>query len=246
MNYDAEFCQQIRISEAEKRECLELIIEILYLATSARNYGLLSLGKKAEEHSSFLMRKGLQLALDGVKGKTARTILELYIFTADYTGKDLLERCIILEGVIGILEGMHPKLLKELLLAFLGESGCAMYQDEYEPLEKQRLEKYLNKVEDQPAASKSAAELGELISPLHDSVIKRFLQVITIDDLAKVIVELDGGLQIRLFNNLPERGALMLLDVVEQLNSVQPIEIQEARDKVAAILAELKDQEWAH
>ena len=127
MNYDAEFCQQIRVSEDAKRQCLALVSEILFLATKARNYGLLSLGKEAEESASFLLRKGLQLALDGVKSHTARTILELYIFTGDYTGKDLLERCIILEGVMGVLEGMHPKLLKELLLSFLGESGHTMY-----------------------------------------------------------------------------------------------------------------------
>jgi hypothetical protein len=245
MNYDAEFCRQIRISEDEKRECLALISEILYLATSARNYGLLSLGKEAEEHSSFLMRKGLQLALDGVKSNTARTILELCILTADYTGKDLLERCIILEGIIGILEGMHPKLLRELLLAFLGESGYAIFESEYEPLEKERLTTYLKKVEKQPAASKSAAELGELIEPLHKTVIKRFLQVINTEELAKVMVELDGGVQIKLFDNLPERGTFLLLDAIEQLNSVSPPELQEAQDKVVAIISDLKDQELA-
>jgi hypothetical protein len=246
MNYNAEFCREIRVGEKEKRACLKRVSELLSLATSARHYGLLSLGKEAEEHNSFLMRKGLQLALDGVKSQTARTILELYIFTADYSGKDLLERCIILEGVIGILEGMHPKLLKELLLSFLGESGYAIYQDEYEPLEKQRLETYLIKVEDQPAASRSAVDLCDMIEPLHDSTIQRFLQVINIDDLAKVIVQLDGGSQIRLFNNLPERGAFLLLDTIEQLNSVQPIEVQEAQEKVADILAELVNQEWTH
>jgi flagellar motor component MotA len=87
MNYDAEFCQQIRVSEDTKRQCLALVSQILLLATKARNYGLLSLGKEAEESDSFLLRKGLQLALDGVKSQTARTILELYIFTGDYTGE---------------------------------------------------------------------------------------------------------------------------------------------------------------
>ncbi len=246
MNYDAEFCQQIRVSEDEKRECLSLIREILHLATSARNYGLLSFGKEAEENSSFLLRKGLQLALDGVKSQTARTILELYIFTANYTGKDLLERCIILEGVIGILDGMHPKLLKELLVSFLGESGHDIYKDEYEPLEKEKLDIYLNKVKDQAAASTSATELCDLIKPLKDTVVKRFLQVINIDDLAKVIVRLDGGIQTRLFESLPERGAFLLLDAIEQLNTVQPHEIEEAQEKVVAIIDELKDQDWAH
>ena len=246
MNYDAAFCRQIRVSEDEKRECLSLISEILYLATSARNYGLLSLGKEAEENSSFLLRKGFQLALDGVNSQTARTILELYIFTADYTGKDLLERCIILEGVIGILDGLHPKLLKELLVSFLGESGHSIYKDEFEPLEKEKLDVYLNKVKDQAAASESATELCDLIKPLKDTVIKRFLQVINIDDLAKVIVRLDGGIQTRLFENLPERGAFLLLDAIEHLNTVQPHEIEEAQDKVFAIIDELNGQDWAH
>ena len=134
MNYDAQFCQQIRVSEGDKRQCLALISKILLLANNARNYGLLSLGKEAEESTSFLLGKGLQLALDGVKPHTARMILELYIFTGDYTGKDLLERCIILEGVMGILEGMHPKLLKELLLSFLGESGHSMYKEGFEAI----------------------------------------------------------------------------------------------------------------
>lgn len=244
MKYDAEFCQQIRVSDEEKRACLDLISEILYLATDARNYGLLSLGKDAEESSSFLLRKGLELALDGVKSHTARTILELYIFTADYTGKDLLERCIILEGVIGILEGMHPKLLKELLVSFLGETGYAIYKNEFEIAEIEKLETYLKDVENKPAATESAAELSKLFEPLEDTAVKQFLQIISIDDLAKVITDLDGDIQIKLFSNLPKRGAFLMLDAVEHLNSLQAHEIEEAQEKVVAIIAELQDQAY--
>ena len=73
MRYDSEFCQKIRVSKEEQRDCLALISAILYRATSVRNYGLLSLGREAEEHPSFLLRKGLRLALDGVKSQTVRT-----------------------------------------------------------------------------------------------------------------------------------------------------------------------------
>ena len=172
------------------------------------------------------------------------TILELCIVNADYTGKDLLKRCIILEGVIGIIEGMHPKLLKELLLCFLGESGHAIYEKEYEPREKAKLQTYIKDIDNKPAASSSAAELIELLQLLRDTVIKRFLQVINLDDLAKVISDLDGDLQIKLFNHLPERGAFLLLDAIEQLNSIKPQEIHEAHDKVITVIAELKDQNW--
>ena len=242
MNYDNEFCQQIRVSEDAKRQCLDLISEILFLATNARNYGMLSLGKEAEENASFLLRKGLQLALDGVKSHTARTILELYIGTGNYTGKDLLQCCIILEGVMGILEGMHPKLLKELLLSFLGESGHNMYKEEFEAREKEKLDLYLQKIEEKPAASSSSAKLGNVIARLNGQVIKQFLQIINIDDLAKAIKEMDGKVQIKLFNHLPERSASLLLESMEQTDSIDPQEILAAQNKVVAAISELKNQ----
>ena len=242
MNYDAEFGQQIRVSEDAKRQCLGLVSEILFLATKARNFGLLSLGKEAEESASFLLRKGLQLAMDGVKSQTARTILELYIFTEDYTGKDLLERCLILEGVMGILEGMHPKLLREILLSFLGESGHNLYKEEFETREKEKLESYLKKIEEQPAASSSSAKLGNVIANLNGKAIKQFLQVINIDDLARAIKDMDGKVQIKVFNHLPKRGASLLLESVEKMDSIEPHETLQAQNKVVAIISEMRDQ----
>jgi len=235
MNYDAEFCRQIRVSEDVKRQCLGLVSEILQLATKARNYGLLSLGKEAEESPSFLLRKGLQLALDGVKSNTARLVLELYILTGDYTGKDLLERCIILEGV-------HPKLLKEVLLAFLGESEHVMLKEEFEARERQKLESHLKKIIKKPAASDSSAKLGKIIAGLNHKKLKGFLQTINIEDLAKAIKNMEGKVQIKLFNHLPERSSASLLEALERVDTIEHHEIREAQHKVVAILTELKDQ----
>lgn len=242
MNYDAEFCQQIRVSEAEKRQCFALISEILALATKGRNFGLLSLGQEAEESPLFLLRKGLQLALDGVKSPTARTILELYILTGNYTGKQLLERCIILEGVLGILDGMHPKLLKELLLSFLGETGHTIFKEEFETGEQEKLLSYLKEIEKKPAATNSSAKLGNIIAKLNEKAIKRFLQIIHIDDLAKTVKDMDGKAQITIFNHLPDRGASMLFEAIEQMDSIAHHEIVEAQNKFVAIMSELKDQ----
>ena len=242
MDYDAEFCQQIRVSDDEKRQCLTLISEILSLATKGRNFGLLSLGKEAEESSSFLLRKGLQLALDGVKSHPARTILELCIFTGDYTGKELLERCIILEGVMGILDGMHPKLLKELLLSFLGEAGHTIFKEEFETKEKEKLLSYLERIEKKPAATNSCAKLGKRIAGLDKKAMKRFLQIINMDDLAKTVKDMDGKVQIKVFNYLTQRGALLLLEAIEQMDSIEHHEILESQNKVVAIMSELKDQ----
>ena len=241
MEYDAEFCQQIRVNDDEKRQCLTLIAEILSLANKGRNFGLLSLGKEAEESSSFLLRKGLELALDGVKSHTARMIMELYIRTGDYTGIELLQRCIILEGVIGILDGMHPKLLKEILLSFLGEAGHSIFRKEFEAKEKEKLLAYLKKIEKIPAAGNSSAKLGKYIARLDKKTMKRFLQIINMDDLAKTIKDMEGKVQIKVFKHLKERSGLLLLEAIEQMGSVEHEEIVESQNKVIAIMSEIND-----
>ena len=48
--------------------------------------------------------------------------------------------------------------------------------------------------------------------------------------------------EIKIFNHLPERGAAMLFEAIEQLNSVAPQEIVEAQNKFVAIITELRDQ----
>ena len=53
---------------------------------------------------------------------------------------------------------------------------------------------------------------------------------------------MDGKVQIKLFNMLPERGASLLLESVEQMDSIGPGEILEAQNKVVAIISELKEQ----
>ena len=143
---------------------------------------------------------------------------------------------------MGILEGAHPKLLREILLSFLGESGHGLYKEEYEARERAKLESYLQKIEEQPAASDSSAKLGNVIASLNGQAIKQFLQVINIDDLAKAIKNMAGKVQIKVFEHLPERGASLLLESVEQMDSVDPNEARQAQNKVVAIISELKQQ----
>ena len=107
---------------------------------------------------------------------------------------------------------------------------------------KDQVESYLKKIEEQPAASSSSAKLGNVIARLNGKVIKQFLPTINIEDLAKAIKDMEGKVQIKLFNLLPERGASLLLESVEQMDSIGPGEILEAQNKVVAIISELRDQ----
>ena len=127
MEYDLEFAQKIKCSEDEKRECLKLVSHLVALAKKARAYGMLSLAKDAEETSSFLLRKGIQLATDGAKPRVVRSVMEFYIVSGNYSGKDLLERCIIHPGTAPAgCQGLWLRFILRILLkmrehAILGE-----------------------------------------------------------------------------------------------------------------------------
>jgi len=239
MEYNWQFSQKSRCSDEEKRECLLLVSELITLSKVARRNGLLSLVPYAEKSRSFLLRKGLQLVVDGVNPQVTREVLESYILSGDYSGKDLLERCLILEGVAAVQRGLHPKVAKEFLLSFLGEESYAIFEEFFEDSDKDTLETYLQKIEDVPASSSLGAQLDQIILKLNNDQIEKFLMEINTGDLAKAIKGLGGQSQIRLFNNLSDKAANALKEVLDDLDSVGESEMQESQETALAILSDL-------
>ncbi len=239
MEYDWQFGRKIKCSDAEKQECLHLVSELVELSKQARRNGLLSLVPGAEKSASFLLRKGLQLVVDGTNPQITREVMESYILAGDYNGKELLERCIILEGVAAIQKGLHPKIAKELLLSFLGEDSYALFEEKFEGRNKDTLEIYLRNLEASGAAPAGKSRLENILLKLSNAEIEKFLMEINTGDLAKAIKGLGGQAQIRLFNNLSQKAAIALKDVLDDLGSLAKSEIKEAHDIALDILSEL-------
>jgi hypothetical protein len=238
MEYDWRFSQKSKCSNQEKRECLSLVSELISLSKVARRNGLLSLVPYAEENASFLLRKGLQLVVDGVNPQVTREVLESYILSGDYSGKELLERCIVLEGVAAIQKGLHPKVAKEFLLSFLGEESHTIFEKEFDDRNRNTLEMYLQKLEDTTADKESG--LDKIILKLNNDEIEKFLMEINTGDLAKALKSLGGKAQIRLFNNLSQKAASALVDVLDDLESLEVSEMKDARDIALDILSDLE------
>jgi flagellar motor switch protein FliG len=238
MEYDWRFSQKSKCSDEEKRECLKLVSELIALSKVARRNGLLSLVTDAEKNSSFLLRKGLQLVVDGVNPQVTREVLESYILSGDYNGKELLKR-FILEGVAAIQKGFHPKVTKEFLLSFLGEESYAIFEEEFEDQNKDTIEMYLQKLEDSGASPTTESRLDAIILKLNNDEIEKFLMEINTGDLAKTIKSLGGQAQIRLFNNLSQNAAKAIKDVLDDLDSLEESEMKEAQDIALDILSDL-------
>jgi hypothetical protein len=240
MQYDWDFGQKSKSSDAEKRQCMNLVHDLINLSIIARRDGLLSLIQVAEETHSFLLKKGLQLVVDGVAPKLVRDVMESYIISGNYEGKELLERCLILEGVGAIQQGLHPKVTKELLLSFLGENSCEIYQKEFESERKDSLESYLKSIEDKTPSSSHGPELDQFILKLSNDAIEKFLMEINTGDLAKSLKGMGGRAQIRIFNKLSEKAAQALRDSIEDLHSLTASELAAAQQMALEIISDLQ------
>jgi len=243
MDYGWVFSRKIRCSIEDKRQCLGLVGELVTLAKKARNLGLMSLVDYMEQCPNYFLKKGLQLIVDGEKPQAVREILELYILAGGYRGKELLERCVILEGLMGIQNGLSPKRLPELLLSFFGEEGAQLYAAEFTDSSPGDMESFLRGLEGANPAPDRPDGLNATMGRLNDADIQHCLREIGTMDLAKAFKGFSPNIQLRVFNNLPQRGATFLREVIEHMEAVAPSDAAEAQERIAAILSDLKARE---
>jgi hypothetical protein len=242
MQYDWEFARRIRCTSSEKAKCLPLVLELVKLAKKARSYGLLSLLDEAESETHVLLRKGLQLIVDGEKPSIVNEILTIAILAGDRRGRELLEECLIQEGLSGIQEGHNPKTIKETLLAFLGEENARIYEVQYEASPLADMEAFLHEMEMAKSSTPESSELDQTLKDLDDEAIQLCLREITTVDLARALQGLSAAIHRRVFEVLPKRGASTLKDVMEQSGEAAPMEIAEAHAKIRSILSDLNDR----
>jgi hypothetical protein len=242
MKHDWEFGERIQCREAEKNECMTLVAEIVSMANKAKRNGLLSLVHEAEETSHFLLRKGLQLVLEGVNPEIVKKTLQNYILAGRYQGKALLERCLIIEGVTAIQHGINPTVIKELLLSLFGEDASANYELEYGDTRGNRLNAFFKKIEKDRATTPLGSKLGHTILQLDDQSIQKCLKEISTVDLARALKGIEGEAQIKVFKNLPKRSAAILQETVEHLDLMRESEMNDAQEKVLLIISDLEAQ----
>lgn len=124
MDLDFDYvAERLQCSYEDKVKCLDTLKYIIYLANTARREGILALEKEMYTQNNPLLKKGIEIVLninskqDGV----IKDILFNYIIAGDYRGKDFLEAMIIVNGVIELYNGNHPRLMEKLLLSYFGD-----------------------------------------------------------------------------------------------------------------------------
>lgn len=241
--YDWNFGKRINCCEEDKNECLELLNTIISLSKKAHQYGLLSLDSEINKYSSFLLNKGLQLLVIGTEPVLLREILENYIISGDYTGKGLLSRIIIMEGILAIQLGEYPWVIREKLSAYFGEDYSKNIEQYFridDKTESDRIQKYFHEIKDNKRPTETTTKLENTLKRFDNRTMQRILREMDIVDLVAAIKGTSKSIQERVFENLPKKTQILLIEIMESIKQIETCQIVDAQKKLLVTIKELR------
>ena len=237
MIYDLTFGQQAACSSAERAECFPLVLRVYAYADRARKHGLLALESAIENESFFILKKGLALICDGEDPEVVRTVLERYIVAGHYCGKELLTRCIALEGIMAIHEARNPDTVLDLLVAFLGEE----FSTEADRQVAEQWNGMIEEVKELPPIGTSGRELDQYLAALNDGEVKSLLQECDVDLIATAVAGASGKTQLRVLLGLRHRVARLALQEMMRVRNAGSGDMQAAQTKVRELATQVFD-----
>ena len=112
----------IQNDETTKKEsCVHIIRRIVELAEITRRKGLLALELELPEEQNFFLNTAIKLAVDSIYPDEVEKILQNLISAGNYSGVELVERQLIMQGMKSIIYGENPYQIAFGLLSLLGE-----------------------------------------------------------------------------------------------------------------------------
>ena len=239
MVYDWEFSNRIKCSDREKRECAQVAAQIITYAEKARRQGLLALEDDLQNIDLEFLRNAFQMIVDGIDPDFIRRMLEIRIFSGAYRGRELLVRCIAMEGVLGMQQGDHPRSLKAMLGAFFGDE---FHFDRWceQPSQQSGVEPNLEKLKGQPASVAASADFDESILGLDNRTIQMVLREVDQPLLTQAIKGSSGDAQIKLFRNMSKRAVTLLREDMDYLDPVEDSVILNAQNHIMNVIERVK------
>ena len=106
---------------ADRDACKEYVYKMYDLACLARKKGLLSFEEFSQNEPCIFTKTALRLAIDGVCRMYIADVLYSLMLADGCTGVELLKKLIIYKGILSVLNGDNPRVIRLELCAVLGE-----------------------------------------------------------------------------------------------------------------------------
>jgi AraC-like DNA-binding protein len=227
----------------DKQECLQVLDMIIALSKKAHRQGLLSLEFEVNEQFPFLLQKGLDLLLYGTEPYALQEILDNYVFTGNYEGKDLLSRILIKDGIIAIQMGEYPWIIREKLSSFFGEDFSDEINKHFETDNRNKetkINKLISEIENLKPYSDATNLLEDAFKKLDKRSIQRVLREVDMVELAIGIKGASGIIQCKILEGLPRNSVLILIEIYELIGDIKAPQIVDAQSRIMGQIKKLK------
>lgn len=121
MMFDTRLWEKASCSKKDKKKIIPVIEMLVRFSEKSRREGLLAVEDDIPSINSRFVRAGLRLVVNGYDPAIVTDVLLTMIHAGGFSGRELLERMISMEGILCIQQGYSPTVVKERLTAFLGE-----------------------------------------------------------------------------------------------------------------------------
>lgn len=222
-------------TDADRDACLPMIDYLVNeCATTARKNGILALEniilKQDNEFLTFLM----MLVIDGTAPDIVKDIGNNLLDSENYTGNTLLERIVILEGVLNVQMGENPHIINIKLLSILGESylrskGLYPYNGS---LSAEVIHQRITDLCSKHSLSPENTPFNALIHKLPDVDIQTLIREI---DRHEITIALKGcGVKSvkKVFDNLSVRLIISVLDDMQSMEVIDEVDIIDAQKSI--------------
>lgn len=236
--YEYWMYEKLHCTREEKKEVFTLIDELLQLSTKAKQVGLFELEHEVNLVSETLLKKGLELMIDGTEPEILKKILLNHLSCGNKQAKEFLKGILIIEGILCIQQGWHPYLIKEILLSYLGEEMIADTETHYNTSSKYRsdlIKGYIDELS-QKEVSESARNLEGPLEKINDRSLQRLLRDLDYEMVAIVLNELNKKTQEKVLNNMSPRLAVMIIENIKNLKRTSSADIIEAQKSMLEII----------
>ncbi|WP_061218508.1 LIC10244 family PerRA/PerRB upregulated protein [Leptospira weilii] len=200
----------------------------------------------SEEHP-FLLKKGFDLMGIRMDPENVSNILERYIISGNYEGKELLERIIILEGIETIQKELFVSIFLEKVASYFGESYQKNFWDFANRKRKEIDGILLNDFYSEFCSSKPQIDSDVLLSRAFRSFsydeLRDLLKQVSLSDLAEALKNVREKLVIQVMDFLDRESSRWLMkELMRSDDSDSGFEkVKEAQLKILGIFASKKE-----
>lgn len=229
IDFDAETLAKAACPPDEKRELFPLVDFILEMSAQAHKDGILVIERLLSEMKPPLLRDGMQLAVDGTDPEIIGWKLYYGTLADGATGKALLEKLLVSEGVLGIQQGLLPFEIAELVTSYFGGDLLDEVEQRFH-IGRGELQSRLNeKIAAMPDGP--AREPGTLLekyftrmNPVQIERLTRNAQFWNYDkhDVGIAIAFASNATRKKILENMPLRQALTIVDHYYFMQSLDP------------------------